>query len=141
MEKASYDVTFVPMTNVTIDTDTPENPTEEQQERIAVLAAEKIRENFPDKINCENLAHIRLYSVNGHEKPNPRTVFDNGCLRESADPVDEAVRMLTDLAHSGYIPFSSPCPSSTEKKLRNCITSAISLLETAQQLEKDLNYR
>ena len=138
--KASYDITFVPMTNVVIDTDNPENPSEEQQQEISRLAAEKIAENFHDKINCENLAHIRLYSVEGR-KTEKKTVFDNGCLRESANPIDESVRLLTNLANSGYIPFVSPSPSSTEVKLRNCISSAISLLENAQMLEKDLGYR
>lgn len=63
--KVSYDVTFVPMTNVVIDTDNPLNPSEEQQTEIARLAAEKIAESLHEKINCENLAEIRLHEIDG----------------------------------------------------------------------------
>ena len=138
--KASYDVTFVPMTNVVIDTDNPRNPSEEQQTEIARLAAEKIAESFHEKISCENLAEIRLHEIDGKEAGDG-TVFDNGCLRQSSNPIDEALRLLTNLSQSGYIPFASPSPSSTESKLKHCISSAISLLETAQVMEKDLGYR
>lgn len=138
--KTEYDVTFVPMTCVAIDTDNPQAPSEQEQAAIAEMAAKNIAENFEEKINCENLAHIRLYSVNG-EPVKQDTIFDNGCLRICSRPIDEAVRLLTELATSGYIPFSSPSPSSTEIKLKHCITSAISLLESAQILEKDLGYK
>lgn len=137
---ASYDVTFVPMTNVVIDIDNPRNLSEEQQTEIARLAAEKIAENLDDKINCENLAEIRLHEIDGKDTGGG-TVFDNGCLRQSSNPIDEALRLLTDLTGSGYIPFASPSPSSTESNLKHCILSAISLLENAQLLEKDLRYR
>ena len=76
--KVSYDVTFVPMTNVVIDTDNPLNPSEEQQTEIARLAAKKIAESFHEKISCENLAEIRLHEIDGKEAGDG-TVFDNGC--------------------------------------------------------------
>lgn len=138
--KASYDVTFVPMTNVAIETSNPRHLTEDEQNTVIRLAAEKIRENFQEKLSNENVAEIRIYDIDG-VAVEPKTVFDSGLLRLSANPVDEALRLLTELAQSGYIPFSSPSPSSTEVKLRNCITSAISLLEVAQGLERDLRYR
>lgn len=137
---ASYDVTFVPMTNVVIDTDNPYNLSEEQQTEIARLSADKIAESLHEKINCENLAEIRLYEIDGKETSGV-TVFDNGCLRQSSNPIDEALRLLTDLAGGSYIPFASPSPSSTESMLKHCVLSAISLLETARRLEKDLGYR
>lgn len=139
--KASYDVIFVPMTNVVIDTDNPLTPSEKEQFKIVDIAAEKIKDCAAEKLNNENVAQIRLYSIGDKEQKHQKVIYDSGDLRESANPVDESVRLLTDLANSGYIPFSSPSPSSTEVKLRNCISSAISLLENAQMLEKDLGYR
>lgn len=139
--KASYDVIFVPMTNVVIDTDNPLTPSEKEQFKIVDIAAEKIKDCAEEKLNNENVAQIRLYSIGDKEQKHQKVIYDSGDLRESANPIDESVRLLTDLANSGYIPFSSPSPSSTEVKLRNCISSAISLLENAQMLEKDLGYR
>ena len=55
-----------------------------------------------------------------------------------ADSIHEACSRLIELSESGYMPFTSPAPSSTEVKLRNCITSAISLLEQAQYLHDSL---
>lgn len=138
--KASYDVTFVPMTNVAIETSDPRKLSDEEREAVIRLAAEKIREDFQEKLSGENVAEIRIYDIDG-VAVEPKTVFDSGLLRLSANPVDEALRFLTELAQSGYIPFSSPAPSSTEVKLRNCITLAISLLEVARGLERDLHYR
>lgn len=59
---------------------------------------------------------------------------------EASSTICSAREALEELASSGYRPFASPAPSSTEVKLRNCITSAISLLEQAQALENDLGY-
>ena len=55
-----------------------------------------------------------------------------------ADAIREACSRLVELTESGYRPFTSPAPSSTEVKLRNCLTSAISLLEQAQALHDSL---
>lgn len=141
--KASFDVTFVPMANVTAEVQDPRKITEEEQENIIALATEAIRENFREKISGENLAEIRLYSMEDREVPagKEEKVFDAGLLHSSANPIDESVKLLTDLANSGYMPFSSPAPCSTEVKLKRCITSAISLLENAQMFERDLGYR
>ena len=139
--KASFDITFVPMTNVIADVNDPRNLSEEEQVQITNVAAKQIAENIGDKINYENLAEIRLYETDGKQPEERTVIFDNGCLRESSNPIEESLRLLTGLAQSGYIPFASPSPSSSEVKLRNCISSAISLLEIAQLLEKELGYR
>ena len=135
MKKASYDVTFVPMTNVEVEVADPYNPTEGEQERIIEAAC---RKRFP-AVSSEDVAEIRLYEVEGKEVFDRKVIFDSGSLKRDDDPIGTTLESIKKLAKSGYIPFSSPCPSSTEKALRDSVLSAISLLEKAQILEKELN--
>ena len=70
-EKAtsSYDVVFEPMVNVTIKVADPTNPTEEEIDEIIRLAAEKIKDQFSEKINGENVKTIRLYEKDVNDGP------------------------------------------------------------------------
>ena len=68
--KASYDVTFVPMTNVTIEVADPLHPTEEEEERIIKLAVTKIfRGNEDDCQRSEDVACIELYQTGDPLRP------------------------------------------------------------------------
>lgn len=59
--RASFDVGFTPMVNVTFDVADPGNLTEEEEERIIALAVEKVRQNFEEKISGENIDFIKEY--------------------------------------------------------------------------------
>lgn len=45
--------------------------------------------------------------------------------------LQEALRSLRELTHSGYIPFSSPSPSSTEMIIKKNVMQAIDLISRA----------
>ena len=45
--------------------------------------------------------------------------------RDAASSVELAIDVLKEITTSGYIPFTSPAPSSTERKIRDSIRAAI----------------
>ena len=45
--------------------------------------------------------------------------------------LQEALKSLRELTHSGYIPFSSPSPSSTEMIIKKNVMQAIDLISRA----------
>ena len=47
------------------------------------------------------------------------------------DKLAECLSTLEEITESGYWPFASPAPSSTEVKIKKGITGAISLLDEA----------
>lgn len=48
-----------------------------------------------------------------------------------AEKIKTCIALLNEIKGSGYIPFTSPAPSSTEARIKNNITSALSHLESA----------
>lgn len=52
----------------------------------------------------------------------------------------QCTEILTDLENSGFIPFASPSPSSTEYQVKMNILQAHQLLDKAIQLCKSLGY-
>ena len=50
---------------------------------------------------------------------------------EGMDYLQDALRSLRELTHSGYIPFSSPFPSSTEMIIKKNVMQAIDLISRA----------
>ena len=63
---ASYDVGFNPMTNVITEVRDPENPTDEEKERIILQAARTL---FGDDSRAEDVTSLELYSVGGQRRP------------------------------------------------------------------------
>lgn len=55
-----------------------------------------------------------------------------------ADDLSSIVQQLKQLTQSGWIPFASPHPSSTELKLKTEVLRAIECLEHAEILNKSL---
>lgn len=51
--------------------------------------------------------------------------------REGMGYLQDALRSLRELTHSGYIPFSSPSPSSTEMVIKKNVMQAIDLISRA----------
>ena len=54
------------------------------------------------------------------------------------DTLSGAIDSLTKLKNSGYIPFTSPHPSSSELLIRHCIENALTELGTALALHKTI---
>lgn len=71
--KATYDVTFCPMTNVEVEVANPSKPTEAEMETIVSQAIEKIMANPDDYITEEKLRFVKPCSINGKpvDKPKP----------------------------------------------------------------------
>lgn len=55
-----------------------------------------------------------------------------------ADDLSSIIQQLKQLTQSGWIPFASPHPSSTELKLKTEVLRAIECLENAEILNKSL---
>lgn len=54
------------------------------------------------------------------------------------DDLSSIIQQLKQLTQSGWIPFASPFPSSTELKLKTEVLRAIECLENAEILNKSL---
>ena len=54
------------------------------------------------------------------------------------DDLSSIIQQLKQLTQSGWIPFASPSPSSTELKLKTEVLRAIECLEHAEILNKSL---
>lgn len=49
----------------------------------------------------------------------------------AGEVLHDCIEKLNELKHSGYLPFASPAPCSTECKIKNAIERAIVNLEVA----------
>lgn len=59
-------------------------------------------------------------------------------VHKTEDLLRQASQTLEQIKHSGYIPFASPCPSSTEKLIKKHIEDAIMSIETAIIVHKSI---
>lgn len=60
--------------------------------------------------------------------------IDKVLIKEESEGMgylQDALRSLRELTHSGYIPFSSPSPSSTEMIIKKNVMQAIDLISRA----------
>jgi hypothetical protein len=60
--------------------------------------------------------------------------IDKVLIKEESEGMgylQEALKSLRELTHSGYIPFSSPSPSSTEMIIKKNVMQAIDLISRA----------
>lgn len=73
------------------------------------------------------------------------TVADNHKVKDAkdstGDKMREALSILNTIKNSGYIPFSSPSPSSTEMIVKKSINNAIASLYDALEAHNDLYVR
>ncbi len=58
--------------------------------------------------------------------------------RSVGEKLSECISTLKDITQSGYIPFASPAPSSTERSLKREMNSAIERLESTLYLHNSL---
>lgn len=63
-----------------------------------------------------------------------RQVTDINWKIDPDKAVDVAIDVLKAVEVSEYIPFASPCPSSTEKRVKDLISGARSRLEVAKDV-------
>ena len=77
--KASYQLTFCPMTCVTVEVKDPHNIDDKELETIVNTAAEKIRKDFFEKIGMENLDSIKLYAIDGTLVPPDQPASESDC--------------------------------------------------------------
>ncbi len=66
--------------------------------------------------------------------------LNEGKLGTSYQNLENAKGLLSDIMNSGFIPFSSPSPSSTEKELKNAILNAAREIDHALYLCGQLGY-
>ena len=58
--------------------------------------------------------------------------------RNTNDELRKALSILVGITKSGYIPFASPAPSSTEMKIKKSINNAIESLFDAIELDESM---
>lgn len=58
----------------------------------------------------------------------------------SVGEIQKAYDMLNNVTKSGFIPFASPAPSSTEKEIKNAVIEAMRLLDKALYLSTKMGY-
>lgn len=59
-------------------------------------------------------------------------------MTQEISKIQQALELLNELTKSGYIPFSSPCPSSTEYQIKTSVLKAIEELKIARSNEISL---
>lgn len=136
---ASYDVTISPKVNVMIPVSNPFKPSELEIEMIVKKAISSIHENADDVLVADNLEAIELYSV-GNDVSGVLSSPERICPgRPSAlDTMKRALAELEKMTTSGYIPFASPSPSSTEKALKYAFEDVLKSLSNAIAIHKML---
>lgn len=86
------------------------------------------------KLSEKDLHYIISESVNAVLNENDDKMQANAVMQES-------LKLLRELTHSGYIPFSSPSPSSTEMIIKKNIMQAIDLISKAIIADRQLYRR
>jgi len=122
---ASYDVTISPKVNVLVKVEDPYKPTEKEIETIIDAAICRIHETSVDVLVSDNLESIELYSTGDKLNdvlPTPVPIVPK---LKAIDELQAARIALEKIVRSGYIPFASPSPSTTEKFIKQAILSAI----------------
>ena len=69
-----------------------------------------------------------------------KKILKEGQMGSATENLKQANALLHDIMNSGFIPFSSPSPSSTEEQLKNAIIEAARLIGKAQYLCGQLGY-
>ena len=98
-----------------------------QIDGIVDIYIKKIKMKTKITISEERLKQIVKETIDSFSKTN-----------SVAKQLDEIVKMLFDITKSGFIPFSSPSPSSSEEEVAELIKRAMSDLEEAADICEDL---
>ena len=93
------------------------------------------------------------YSLGDFENPNMfeskigkivresiKRTLKEGQMGSVVDNLQQANALLSDVMNSGFIPFTSPAPSSTEKELKDAIIEAARMIDKASYLCGQLGY-
>ena len=85
---------------------------------------------------------IRLTEGDLHRIVNEsvKRVLREGQMGSAVDNLQQAHVLLSDIMNSGFIPFTSPAPSSTEKELKDAIIEAARMIDKASYLCGQLGY-
>ena len=86
----------------------------------------------PIKITQDDLRTIVSESV--------KKILKEGQMGSAVENLERANKLLHDIMNSGFIPFASPSPSSTEKALADAIVEAARLIDKAHYLCGQLGY-
>ena len=70
--------------------------------------------------------------------PETDSVKDVTVKKRIANKLGDMLNIINGIIHSGYIPFSSPAPSYTEKIIKDSIKNAKAELERALECHNDL---
>jgi hypothetical protein len=73
-------------------------------------------------------------------KESVKSVLKEGKLGSAYNNLEKASELLSDIMNSGFIPFSSPSPSSTEYELKTAIIEAARLIDKSRYLCEQLGY-
>lgn len=96
----------------------------------------------PDDDNNGNKKHNMKRKIKLTESQLNRVVKESmkAILKEESinDDLSSIIQQLKQLTQSGWIPFASPAPSSTELRLKTEVLRAIECLEHAEILNKSL---
>ncbi len=69
-----------------------------------------------------------------------KRVLREGQMGTTVENLQQAHALLSDIMNSGFIPFTSPAPSSTEKELKDAIIEAARMIDKASYLCGQLGY-
>lgn len=85
---------------------------------------------------------IRLTEGDLHRIVNEsvKRVIKEGQMGSVVGNLQQANALLSDVMNSGFIPFTSPAPSSTEKELKDAIIEAARMIDKASYLCGQLGY-
>lgn len=105
--KASYDVTFCPMTNVEVLVADPAHPTVLEMNEIIGKAIGKVIADVEDKICDENVESVTLWSINDVEVENPHPLKPEGIDTQILVELTAlAYKELYDLHNDGVMVFN-----------------------------------
>lgn len=130
MKTAKYDISFSPMVSVIMPVENPEHPSENEMNEIKLLAKEKAFLLAKENITVENIDSVTLMSEDN--TPVKQIVPDTLKLMQ------KVLSLLQNVMKSNYIPMTTPCPSSTEKLLKEALEQADCELRVAIKLHNTL---
>jgi len=102
----------------------------------------RIVKNSVDKVLKESYDDYEFDAI--CDRPSPEEEEDRADregMSSTYNELEQAKQILSDIANSGFIPFASPSPSSTEQELKDAIINASKLLEKSLYLCKQLGYK
>ena len=105
-------------------------------------APRRMMENKNKKNIFMSKKTIRLTEDKLHKiiKESVARTLNEGIWGSATDNLEQARELLQDIMNSGFIPFASPSPSSTENEVKKAIIEAARLIDKASYLCGKLGY-